>query len=128
MKQIALFVLLFAAFALSAHAQEWPVTAPYLCRWQTPTNSNGKALVTITYTSTSQDGLSKYGTMKTVYPNASSLDVPIRIDWDWASWTYTSFTYTQTSNGVTCRLSTSGNGSSASWYSCSNSNAQQCFQ
>jgi hypothetical protein len=129
MKKIALFVLLAAVAAVSAQAQEWPLSnVPYLCRWQTASNPSGKALVTINFTSTSPDGLSKSGTIKTVYPNASSLDVPIRVDWNWATWTYTSFNYTQTQNNVTCTLTTSGNGSTASWTGCSNGNSQQCFQ
>jgi len=129
MKKIALLFLLVAAFAVSASAQEWPLSnTPYLCRWQTPSNANGKALVTITFTSTSPDGLTKSGTMKTVYSNASSLDRQINVTWDWASWSYTRFFYSQPNEGVSCYLTTSGNGSSVAWTGCSNSNAQQCFQ
>ena len=129
MKKVALLFLLVAAFAAAASAQEWPLSnTPYLCRWQTAANPNGKALVTITFTSTSADGLTKYGTMKTVYSNASSLDRQIQVSWDWASWTYTRFFYTQPNEGVTCNLTTSGTGSSVSWTGCSNGNAQQCFQ
>lgn len=131
MKKIALLVMLFAAFAVSAGsaaAQQWPLSnTPYLCRWQTPSNPNGKALVTITFTSTSPDGITKYGTIKTVYPPGSSVDKAIQVTWDFWSGE-TRFLYSQPNEGINCTLTTSGYGSGLAWTYCSNGNSQQCFQ
>jgi hypothetical protein len=122
---------LLALGASAANAQVWPTASPYSCDW-TLGASSGKAFVTFLWTSNNTGDLNRTGSLRTVYPNGSSMTKPYTLSWEWAAWDDYHFYYVQDNPApqadLTCEVLTANGGRDVTFYSCSNGAWQHCVQ
>jgi len=130
MKKMILFALLFAAVAATAQAQVWPTANPYTCDW-TLNGTSGKSFVTFLYNPYTSFDIDRTGTLRTVYPNGSSINKTFRLSWDWNSGSNYQFDYfwELTNNPPShCYVYTANGGRDVTFSGCSNGAWQHCVQ